>query len=345
MQETSAIALISQSRAEARLSEPIVIATLTTFAALLRVTRTRCPFHLLTHAIGLLSGVDMTGLLLNNVFCNSAAHPSSRTAATAALTEIAELCAALRRVDVGEVSREARLCRVDASSHGLQGVSAAANALESMHGSLSTLLQAVVRTVGMPQRSADAPCLQGRHILRLSMAVLCAVCRALPCRVWTRCDHCYLCIDLRLCVYAQFWRLRSASAPTRGRHMQSRMRSFAWWCRAWSDAVGIFWLTRLLRDSDSRLRCDAAYLLATLIHPGTNTMRDAVLQAWPDGGTTMLRIGLSPRQPGAVSAAALTFAAVSMASPTIETVPEPMSHPQASVRRHPCTPWLMITSQ
>jgi tellurite resistance protein TehA-like permease len=43
-------------------------------------------------------------------------------------------------------------------------------------------------------------------------------------------------------------------------------------------------------------------------------MRSLMLQAWPEGTTKMLSLGLSPKQPPAVAAAALTFVAVAMAS-------------------------------
>lgn len=85
-------------------------------------------------------------------------------------------------------------------------------------------------------------------------------------------------------------------------------------CSAWSDAVGVFWLTRLLREADTNLRTEAILLLATLVHPATGPMRSLVLQAWPEGTTKMLSLGLSPKQPPAVQAAALTFVAVAMAS-------------------------------
>jgi hypothetical protein len=85
-------------------------------------------------------------------------------------------------------------------------------------------------------------------------------------------------------------------------------------CSAWSDAVGVFWLTRLLREPDTSLRADAILLLASLIHPATGPMRSLMLQAWPEGTTKMLSLGLSQKQPPAVAAAALTFIAVAMAS-------------------------------
>ena len=104
-------------------------------------------------------------------------------------------------------------------------------------------------------------------------------------------------------------------------------------CSAWEDAVGIFWLTRLLRaDADVRIRCDAAALLATLVHPRAAAMRAAVLTAWPEGGSAMLRFGLSRCQPAALAAAALEFAAVSMASSSRD-IPRSEPDPDSSVRR------------
>lgn len=97
------------------------------------------------------------------------------------------------------------------------------------------------------------------------------------------------------------------------------------------DAVGIFWLTRLLRDDDTSLRCAAARLLATLAHPSAKAMRDTLLQAWPEGGSVMLHLGTSVKQPRAVAAAALTFAAVAIASSTAE-LPGPDEEGSDSVR-------------
>lgn len=102
-------------------------------------------------------------------------------------------------------------------------------------------------------------------------------------------------------------------------------------CRAWEEAVGIFWLTRLLREPDTRLRCDAAHLLAAIVQPAAGLLRDAVLQAWPEGGSAMLRLALSPRQPSAVSAAALAFVAVAMGTSTCD-IPRAVQDPEAAVR-------------
>lgn len=51
-------------------------------------------------------------------------------------------------------------------------------------------------------------------------------------------------------------------------------------------------------------------------------MRSVLLRAWPEGGTVMMRHGLSRRQPPSFSAAALLFTAASMAT-TCADVPKP----------------------
>ena len=89
------------------------------------------------------------------------------------------------------------------------------------------------------------------------------------------------------------------------------------------SAVGVFWLTKQLRAVDLRIRCQAAQLLCVIAHPTALQMRSTILQAWPEGGTFMMRHGLSRRQPPAFSAAALNFTATSMASSTVDVpVPE-----------------------
>lgn len=70
------------------------------------------------------------------------------------------------------------------------------------------------------------------------------------------------------------------------------------------------------------MRCQAAQLLCIVAHPAALKMQSTILQAWPEGGTLMMRHGLSRRQPPAFSAAALTFTATSMASSTVD-VPFP----------------------
>ena len=87
----------------------------------------------------------------------------------------------------------------------------------------------------------------------------------------------------------------------------------------------MFWLTKQLKAIDLHVRCQAAQLLCILAHPTSLQMRSTILQAWPEGGTFMMRHGLSRRQPPAFSAAALNFTATSMASSTVD-VPMPEGH-------------------
>lgn len=82
--------------------------------------------------------------------------------------------------------------------------------------------------------------------------------------------------------------------------------------------MGVFWLTRLLRDRDVHVRCEAAHLLATLVHPAAGQMRSMLMRAWPEGGTVMMRHGLSRLQPPAFAAAALSFTAASMATSSVD---------------------------
>lgn len=102
--------------------------------------------------------------------------------------------------------------------------------------------------------------------------------------------------------------------------------------RAWATAVGVFWLTRLLRDREVHVRSAAARLLAILVHPAAGQMRSVLLRAWPEGGTVMMRHGLSRRQPPAFAAAALTFTAASMATSSVD-VPK-AGHDQSTSVRH-----------
>jgi hypothetical protein len=89
-------------------------------------------------------------------------------------------------------------------------------------------------------------------------------------------------------------------------------------CRAWSNAVGVFWLTRQLKANDVEVRCAAAQVLCALVHPSAKGMCSSVLQSWPEGGSVMMRHGLSRRQPSAFSAAALAFTATSVATSTVD---------------------------
>lgn len=88
--------------------------------------------------------------------------------------------------------------------------------------------------------------------------------------------------------------------------------------RAWADAVGVFWLTRVLRDRDAVTRAAAARLLAALAHPRAAATRALLLTAWPEGGAARVRAALSHVQTPLTRVAALTFRAVAMASSTAD---------------------------
>ena len=314
------------SRQEQRRSQPVLVATLDAFALLLSRARLLCSAEQYTRILDLLTGVDAAGLLLNNVFANAAAQPAARLAAAAALQQAVELCAALQRTLAGDAptrppgtkpgKHTAPLdARADSASAGAlvaassRDDSEAAQVLRRMYPACKALLQAIVRTVGMPQRSADAGQMRGSALVGVAVATLRAICQAVPCAIWARCGT--RPVRLKLHFIARLAAMHESCL------LLSSPRSLFDWskgCSAWSDAVGIFWLTRLLREPDARLRCNAILLLAALVHPAAGAMRDAVLQAWPEGATKMLALALSPRQPPAVAAAALTFVAVAMAS-------------------------------
>ena len=153
-------------------------------AALLRAAQATFPLPLLCRVAELLAGVDATGLLLNNVFGNADAPPHCRAAAGAALCAVAELCSELRALDAdAAVSRGPPRT----PSEGVEEPTEAGRAVSGLSGGLSALLQAIVRTVGMPQPRGEALQLRGRHVLRLSLTSLRSICGALPCEQWSQC--------------------------------------------------------------------------------------------------------------------------------------------------------------
>jgi hypothetical protein len=194
----SAVEVISHGRHAHRASQPIITETLSALCMLMRALRSSGPgLSTLTRAVSILASADMTGLLLNNVFANSASSPPSRAATAAVFSESVELCGALRRALANEAAAAAPARGVHGcaqqSPDDYVGASAAAGsdsgaarALDSMQPGLCALLQAIVRTVGMPQQHAEPAGAQGRHVLRLSLMNLRGICRALPCPVWSR---------------------------------------------------------------------------------------------------------------------------------------------------------------
>ena len=146
----------------------------------------------------LLASVDFIQLLLNNVFANSASAAQTRIAAAEALAEAVELCGALRRSAGDEAAAAATVhtaqAQVEAnaladlpSNVRAEHASAAGEALESMYGSLTTLLQSLVRNVGMPQQRVDIATSSGRHVLRVTLRTLRGICCAVPCEIWAPC--------------------------------------------------------------------------------------------------------------------------------------------------------------
>jgi hypothetical protein len=203
LQETSSAAIVVQSRLEQRQSQPILAATLTAFELVLLRTRLLCTVDELVRAVDLIADVDATRLLLNNVLANKDAESATRTAAASALLQVVELCAALQQAILDDqvppapkgkagaakppvdftVPQPGSMC---AFSNGARQLETGLAPLRKMYAAVSALLQAIVRNIGMPQQSSVEGMLQGQHIVRLSVTMLRAICRAVPCAVWAR---------------------------------------------------------------------------------------------------------------------------------------------------------------
>eukprot|EP00892_Ulva_mutabilis_P007023 jgi/Ulvmu1/4693/UM002_0424.1 len=262
---------------EHKQAQPAVTATLDVVAAALQQARLRCSMQERIACAQLLAGVDFVGLLLNSILANSHARRECRYAAAACLHEVVSLCALLRS------SMQLLDTAPGTDAQDTVSSDACLTVLEDLASPLCSLLQHIVRQIGMPAQNTHSATFVNRHMLRFGMSMLKAICQSLP---------------------------------------SDR------WASAWANAIGVFWLTRLLRDREVHVRCQAAHLLAILVHPAAGQMRSVLLRAWPEGGTVMMRYGLSRRQPPSFAAAAMKFTAASMATSS-EDVPK-AGHDQAS---------------
>ena len=145
-------------------------------AALLRAVRSHACPEACRHALKVVLDVDLIGLLINSMLASADADPRCRVTAAAAAAEVTGLAAASVRgdgcVSAAPSSDSARACLPD-----------------GLEPALKTLLQCLVRNVGMPQQRELYLC-RHRHLLRLSMTMLLDITRALPCEAWAGCDLC-----------------------------------------------------------------------------------------------------------------------------------------------------------
>jgi hypothetical protein len=295
------------SQQEHHQAQPVLVAALHLLAVLLQEACVKCSVQHQFQIMELLSSVDFIGLLLNSVLANTRVPRASHYSAAACLCEL------VRMLD----SIVSFHCSVRCPDGGApQGTEPCT---ESLQQALCALLQHVIRQIGMPAQHYESGTFVGRHMLRMGMQMLQHICRIVPGEQWSQCvlTSCPCMISQLLCLasFATIAGLRQADI-------------FMSWCRAWVSAVGIVWLTKQVKSLDLHVRCQAVQLLSILAHPSSLQMRNTLLQAWPEGGTLMMRHGLSRRQPPAFSAAALTFTATSMASSTMD-VPVP-ENPKAS---------------
>jgi hypothetical protein len=77
----------------------------------------------------------------------------------------------------------------------------------------------------------------------------------------------------------------------------------------------VYWLTRLLRDADSRVRSGALTVLGHLLTPGAYATQRLLAAAWPDAAPRLMRTAVDGGQPYAVRAGALRFLTLALALP------------------------------
>lgn len=85
------------------------------------------------------------------------------------------------------------------------------------------------------------------------------------------------------------------------------------WSPAWADVGGTYWISRLVKDQDSKLREGALQLLKFLVHSDlTFAMIDT---GWQECGSTMCKIVSSSAESSRVRAAALQVLIAAMSRP------------------------------
>ena len=279
LQAYLAIELVQSNSKAQQSAQPVVAATLSLFSSLAAALNGMAAYMWqLTQLVELLAGVDLAGLILNGIFtaCNTAS--ACRCAAADALMAVVGICALLRH------AADDAAPLVASQAAGAQPLPNASAATSAHH---AAALQA------------------GEHALRSMQPALCALLQ-------------HVVRNVGMAQQAQeAWRLQGHHQVTASLRMLQAICATlpaGCWGPAWADAVGIFWLTRLMRHPDTGLRCLAIDLLSALVSPAAPEMRSAVLHAWPEGGTIMLRTALSAKQPTKVAAAALRFVTVAMAS-------------------------------
>lgn len=146
----------------------------------------------------LLAGVDFVGLLLNSVLANSHARSECRYAAAACLREITSLCGVLRTaVPALQATASGSADRASLPANASAGECCAA--LEELTASLCLLLQHIVRQIGMPAQKTLCTTVIERHMLRLGLSMLIAICQAVPSDRWASCESLLACTVLGRC--------------------------------------------------------------------------------------------------------------------------------------------------
>lgn len=201
----SAVDSITRGRTAQRACQPLIAATLQALSALLGALHDSGPLSLhVASAIEILANADMVGLLLNSVFANSASSAASRAAAASTFSQLCQLHALLSCAVDDDVVASAPYGR-ERGGQGAAGAGGAgmlpavgtcsvkaseqSRALVDMQPGLCALLQALVRSVGMPQQHVEPGQAQGRHVLRTSLTTLRTICQAVPSKTWSRCAH------------------------------------------------------------------------------------------------------------------------------------------------------------
>lgn len=164
------------SQQEHTQAQPALVVTLELVATLLQQSRVKCSVPMRVRVLQLAAAVDFFGLLLNSVLANCNMLAASRYAAAACMCEVLSTC---------EVLAAYTAC-VSASEQGSELQEGLRASLQALDQPLCTLLQHVVRQVGMPAQHTEANCWAGRHMLRMGLSMLKSICRILPGDRWSQ---------------------------------------------------------------------------------------------------------------------------------------------------------------
>jgi hypothetical protein len=161
-------------------AQPALVGTLQLVAALLQNGRVKCSMSMRARIVKAATAVDLFGLLLNSVLANCSMMAASRNAAAACLCEVLGICEAL----------VAFTHCIPSDEHDQELQDTLQSSLSALELPLCTLLQYIVRQVGMPTQQTEQNSCPNRHLLRIGMSMLMSICRILPGAAWSRCGPC-----------------------------------------------------------------------------------------------------------------------------------------------------------